>query len=76
MDSRVFAAALAIWFAALGPLLAQTPAPDWRPESEYEGSFDWIQMTSGEWVKGEITSMYDESLEFDRSFRGEGRATS
>jgi putative salt-induced outer membrane protein YdiY len=65
VESRVFAAALAIWFVALGPLLAQTPDPDWRPESEYEGRFDWIQMTSGEWVKGEITSMYDESLEFD-----------
>jgi putative salt-induced outer membrane protein YdiY len=63
--SRFPIVAIAIWMAALGPLQAQTPDPDWRPESEYEGKFDWIQMTSGEWVKGEIIAMYDESLEFD-----------
>jgi len=27
--------------------------------------FDWIQIVSGEWLKGEILVMYDESLEFD-----------
>lgn len=27
--------------------------------------FDWVQLTSGEWLKGEIKSMYNDSLEFD-----------
>ena len=27
--------------------------------------FDWIQLTSGEWLKGEIIAMYDEKLSFD-----------
>jgi putative salt-induced outer membrane protein YdiY len=32
------------------------PAPD---------KFDWIQFTSGEWLKGEFIALYDGSLEFD-----------
>ena len=27
--------------------------------------FDWVQLTSNEWVKGEIKGMYKDSLEFD-----------
>ncbi len=27
--------------------------------------FDWVQLTSGEWLKGEIIAMYEEKLEFD-----------
>jgi hypothetical protein len=27
--------------------------------------FDWVQLTSGEWVKGQIKVMYEGSLEFD-----------
>ena len=27
--------------------------------------YDWIQATSGEWLKGELKAMYSESLEFD-----------
>jgi len=38
---------------------------DWKPSSEFEGKFDWIQMTSGEWVKGEFIAMYDDEVEFD-----------
>jgi putative salt-induced outer membrane protein YdiY len=63
--ARFCVVALGIWLGALGVPQAQTPDPDWRPESDYEGKFDWIQMTSGEWLKGEIISMYEESLEFD-----------
>ncbi|VGO12469.1 hypothetical protein PDESU_01022 [Pontiella desulfatans] len=31
------------------------------PDSE----FDWIQLDSGEWLKGDLKVMYDQSLEFD-----------
>lgn len=34
----------------------------WLPAAK---EFDWIQLTSGEWLKGEIKSMYNDSLEFD-----------
>jgi len=34
----------------------------WLPAAK---DFDWVQLTSGEWLKGEIKSMYNESLEFD-----------
>ena len=37
----------------------------WDPPEEFKTRWDWIQMTSGEWVKGEILQMYDERLEFD-----------
>jgi len=42
-----------------------SPPDDWYPRSEFAGQFDWIQMRSGEWVKGRIIAMYDERLEFD-----------
>lgn len=31
------------------------------PQDEY----DWLQLTSGEWLKGELIALYDDSLEFD-----------
>jgi len=44
---------------------AWTQEEGWRPEPQPDGKFDWVQMTSGEWLKGEFIVMYDESLEFD-----------
>lgn len=37
----------------------QTPNPIFKQK------FDWLRLSSGEWLKGDIVSMYDESLEFD-----------
>jgi len=34
----------------------------WLPAAK---EFDWVQLTSGEWLKGKIKSMYNDSLEFD-----------
>jgi len=34
----------------------------WSPSAT---EYDWVQLTSGEWLKGEIKSMYNERLEFD-----------
>jgi putative salt-induced outer membrane protein YdiY len=58
----VLAAALVA--ASCAPVRAEDAPEPWRPVSE-AGKFDWVQMTSGEWLKGEIISMYDEVLEFD-----------
>jgi putative salt-induced outer membrane protein YdiY len=38
------------------------PALSWRPP---EDRFDWIQLKSGEWLKGRIKAMQDRKLEFD-----------
>jgi len=46
-------------------LAQEQPPDDWYPRSEFAGQFDWIQMRSGEWVKGRIIAMYDGRLEFD-----------
>ena len=37
----------------------------WEPLPPSPGEFDWIQLTSGEWLKGEIKRLYDDKLEFD-----------
>lgn len=40
-------------------------SPGWRPDQPAPDEFDWIRLTSGEWLKGEFVAMYDDSLEFD-----------
>ena len=35
---------------------------EWIPSAE---KYDWVQLTSNEWLKGEIKGMYKDSLEFD-----------
>jgi len=50
---------------AAGPALAEEGEKDWQPPPPMPDKFDWIQLTSGEWLKGKITAMYDEKLEFD-----------
>jgi hypothetical protein len=70
-------AALAVILAAslAGPARAEAPAdtkPDeppaktsFRPPTPSPKDFDWIQLKSGEWLKGDITRMRDDTLEFD-----------
>ena len=46
-----------------------SPTPDgdgsWRPPDPPDDKYDWVQLTSGEWLKGEILRMRDDDLEFD-----------
>jgi putative salt-induced outer membrane protein YdiY len=44
------------------PVHAKEGVDDWRPP---EDGFDWIKLESGEWLKGEVKSMYNDTLEFD-----------
>jgi len=37
----------------------------WEAALPPTDKFDWIQTTSGEWLKGELKALYSESLEFD-----------
>jgi putative salt-induced outer membrane protein YdiY len=48
------------------PLVAKTgprlPDVSWVPP---EDDFDWVQLKSGEWLKGKLKAMQDQVLEFD-----------
>lgn len=46
----------------LGPYAA---AEEHIFEPSPDSEFDWIQLDSGEWLKGDLKVMYDQSLEFD-----------
>lgn len=35
------------------------------PPPVFSQQYDWLKLNSGEWFKGEITSMYDDELEFE-----------
>ena len=37
----------------------------WAPPEVLLKNYDWIQLTSGEWLMGDLKVMYDKSLEFD-----------
>ena len=39
-------------------------SPSWGPPSALPEKFDWIQLTSGEWLKGDLKVLYDDKLEF------------
>jgi len=51
--------------AASGPISADEGMESWQPPPPMPDDFDWLQLNSGEWLKGEIIAMYDEKLEFD-----------
>lgn len=38
---------------------------DWEDLSPVPNGYDWIQLTSGEWLKGDFIAMYKEVIEFD-----------
>jgi hypothetical protein len=44
---------------------AETVEPWSTPSPIYKQEFDWLRLSSNEWLKGEIISMYDDVLEFD-----------
>ena len=37
----------------------------WTPPVPPPDDFDWIQLNSGEWLKGELKVLYDDNVEFD-----------
>jgi hypothetical protein len=59
------AVALIGLFVVCGPAVAEEGQESWQPPPPMPDDFDWVQLTSGEWLKGEIIAMYDDSLEFD-----------
>jgi len=68
ISARPTAAVTLIIFATIALAPSNTGAEGnegWRPPPPMPDDFDWIQLTSGEWLKGKIIAMYEESLEFD-----------
>ena len=59
----IASALLALLLVAALPAAAEEE--HFLPKPPMPKKFDWIQMTSQEWLKGEFISMYDDSLEFD-----------
>ncbi len=57
--------AIATVCLAATPGFAAEETESWKPDPPMPDEFDWVQMTSEEWLKGEIIAMYDETLEFD-----------
>jgi putative salt-induced outer membrane protein YdiY len=59
--------ALHVMVASVILTAASPPArsAEWEPPPPMPDKFDWVQLTSGEWLKGEIKVMYEDSLEFD-----------
>ena len=49
-------------YSSPGP---QEPATPFEPAPPPEDDFDWIRLVSGEWLKGEITVLSGDTLEFD-----------
>jgi len=39
--------------------------PRWQQDGALPVGWDWIQLTSEEWLKGELVALYDDDLEFD-----------
>jgi putative salt-induced outer membrane protein YdiY len=46
-------------------LYTPTQAQTWSPPPPPPDQYDWIQLTSGEWLKGELKVLYRDKLEFD-----------
>ena len=63
----------AVLLMASSPLSAQTEETEkqteetktWAPPAPDPDDFDWILLTSGEWLKGEIIVLREKSFEFD-----------
>ena len=65
LESLLMLTLIAVLVLAASPALAEDGEKSWQPPPPMPDDFDWVQMTSGEWLKGEIIAMYEEELEFD-----------
>jgi hypothetical protein len=46
---------------------AEEPRPGFASDDSLPESSDWIQLSSREWLRGEVLAMYDGEIEFDSS---------
>jgi putative salt-induced outer membrane protein YdiY len=60
---------VSIFFLSLGTVSAQ-PQPWAEPGAAPSGDATWIELTSGEWLKGTISALYDSVVYFDSEHFG------
>lgn len=62
--SKTFIVLLLLTFSISS--VAQDNKRKWQtPTPVFKQKFDWVKLVSDEWLKGDIVSMYDETLEFE-----------
>ena len=62
--SRFLLIAVVVMIATI-PVLAEEAPEVFKPKPPMPEKFDWLQTTSGEWIKGELIEMYGDELQFD-----------
>jgi len=65
LAARCRSALLATALLLASALAGAVQHTEWTPPPPMPDKYDWVQLTSGEWLKGEIKVMYQDSLEFD-----------
>jgi len=68
MKKQLLTILLLCGFNGFRVLAAETNAPArraWAPPEPAPDDFDWIQLNTGEWLKGRIKGMQDRELEFN-----------
>jgi len=59
-------ARLPVLFVLLCLLTPFSLQAEWSPpQPDFDSEYDWVKLTSGEWLKGEIRVLYEEELEFE-----------
>ena len=69
MPVKVLCAIVCLHMVTPSHVPAEGGKPVWGPEGSRPEGFDWIQLTNGEWLKGDKVFMEtaDGMVEFDRS---------
>jgi len=60
-----FSILILLSFSALSHSFAEQRAVWVPPTPVFSQKFDWLKLHSGEWLKGDIISMYEDELEFE-----------
>jgi len=64
---RIFIPVCLIFFAPTALAAGEPWSDDFSPPP---GKYSWIQLDTGEWIKGDIIALYDETLVFDSDHFG------
>jgi putative salt-induced outer membrane protein YdiY len=63
--NRMITMALRVPLLALAFLASPVLASDWHPDEPVPDASDWVQLSSGEWVRGSIDLFRDLKMQFD-----------
>ncbi len=64
-DGIVWRGLCAVILLLASALARSAETAEWAPPPPMPDKYDWVQLTSGEWLKGQIKVIYNDSLEFD-----------